>query len=102
MPGPTYADLCDAMDAAGVEVRLGLEDGRLVLRLVDHHGLRSLSHLLATSPDREVAVLCCSLALCESLDGPLDAGRAMAREWPELAVLGRTCQNRAGGDDPSL
>ena len=38
----TFSDLCTAMDAAGVEVRVVLtEDERHVVQLVDFSGLRS-------------------------------------------------------------
>jgi hypothetical protein len=89
MPAPTYADLCAAMDAAGVEVRVTAGAGRLVLRLVDHHRLRSLDTPVATSFDREVAVLCCSLALCADVPGLTGHGVTLARQWPELAALAR-------------
>ena len=78
----TFSALCTAMDAAGVEVGVRLaEEGRHVIRLVDHHGCRSLELPVRRSFDIEALVICCSLALCP--DG------ALARRWPELVALAR-------------
>ena len=70
------------MGAAGVEVGLRLTDeGGHLIRLVDHHGCRSLELPVRRSFDAEALVICCSLALCP--DG------ALARRWPELVALAR-------------
>ncbi len=76
----SFSRLCDAMDAAGVEVRVALtDDGRHVIRLVDVHGLRSLDLQADRGFDTAALVACCSLGLCP--DGPV------ARLWPELLAL---------------
>lgn len=94
MPVPTYPDLCAAMDAAGVEVRLVAAPDGLVLRLVDHHRLRALDVPVRRSFDREVGVLCSALALCAELPGLPGPGVALAGRWPELAALARTSDLR--------
>jgi hypothetical protein len=86
---PTFLDLCAAMERDGIEVRVALNRERHVIRLVDHHGLRSLDVPVRLGFDREVGVLCCSLALCEDLPGGGGRGRDVARRWPELAALAR-------------
>ncbi|UTI63231.1 hypothetical protein NBH00_17930 [Paraconexibacter antarcticus] len=102
MPTPTFPALCAAMDAAGVEVRVVTAPDGLVLRLVDFHRLRSLDVPVRASFDRDVAVLCCSLALCAELPGLPGPGEAIARRWPELAALAGTSDlrvsDRAAGD----
>jgi len=75
----TFPDLCTAMDAAGVDVRVVLEDGAHRVSLVDFHRLRSLDLPAGRGFDAAAAVACCSLALCPG--GPL------ARQWPELVAL---------------
>ena len=78
----TFSILCTAMEAAGVEVGVRLaEEGGHLIRLVDHHGCRSLELPVRRSFDAEALVICCSLALCP--DG------ALARRWPELVALAR-------------
>jgi hypothetical protein len=97
-PPPTFAELCAAMERAGIEVRVALAAGRHVIRLLDHHGLRSLDVPVRRDFDREVAVLCCSLALCADVRGCSGPGVALARRWPELAALAR--QAVRGPTDP--
>jgi hypothetical protein len=92
---PTFADLCAAMERDGIEVRVALDGERHVIRLVDHLGLRSLDVPVRLGFDREVGVLCCSLALCE-LPGVGGRGRDVARRWPELAALAREVLARSG------
>jgi len=76
----TFAHLCTAMDAVGVEVRVELTDGeRHVVRLVDFHGLRSLDLQVERGFDAAALIACCSLALCP--ESPL------GRQWPELVAL---------------
>ena len=77
----TFSDLCSAMDAAGVEVRVALHDGAHRVRLVDVRGGRSLDLPVTRGFDAEVLIACCSLALCPQ--APL------ARRWPELVALAR-------------
>jgi len=77
------------MDAAGVDVGVALTAGRHVIRLVDRHRARSLDVPVRRGFDREVAVLCCSLALCADVPGIVGPGNELARQWPELAGLGR-------------
>jgi len=96
---PSFADLCAAMDAAGIDVRVALSDGRHVIRLVDHRGLRSLGVPVTRGFDREIGVLCCSLALCEDLPGLAGRGRDLARQWPELAALAREVLARTSPPD---
>jgi hypothetical protein len=75
---PTFAALCEAMDAAGVEVLVDERRGRHVLRLVDWGRCRDIA--VPVPPrgfDAAVAVLCCSLAL----------GAEQAAAWPELLDL---------------
>ena len=75
---PSFASLCTAMDAAGVEVHILLgESGRHVIRLVG--ATRSLSVPVTRGFDVDVMVMCCSLALCP--ESP------RSREWPELVAL---------------
>ena len=88
-PSPTFAELCIAMESAGIDVRVGREGGRHVIRLVDHHNLRSLDVPVRAGFDREVRVLCCSLALCADVRGCCGPGVDLARRWPELAALAR-------------
>ncbi len=76
----TFSNLCTAMDAAGVEVRVVLtEDERHVVRLVDFSGLRSLELPAERGFDAAALIVCCSVALCR--ESPL------GRRWPELAAL---------------
>jgi hypothetical protein len=57
----TFADLCTATDAAGVEVRVVLtEDERHVVSLLDFHGLRSLDLQVQRGFDAAAIVACCS------------------------------------------
>lgn len=77
----TFSDLCAAMDAAGVEVRVALQDGAHRVRLVDVRGGRSLELAVTRGFDATALVACCSLALCPQ--APL------ARRWPELVALAR-------------
>jgi hypothetical protein len=91
---PTFADLFEAMDAAGVEVRVAVEGGRPLIRLVDHHGVRSLDVPVSRGFDRQVAAICCSLALCADVPGFAGPGVALARRWPELAALAREVLTR--------
>ena len=88
-PPLTFGELCAAMEAAGIDVRVALEGAWHVIRLVDHHGIRSLDVPVRRGFDREVAVLCWSLALCADVPGCAGPGVALAREWPELAALAR-------------
>lgn len=86
----TFSELCTAMDAAGVEVRLKLrDDGRHVLELHDFHGMRSLTHVVVRSFDATAAAICCSLALCADCPGTVGEGPKLAATWPELADLAR-------------
>lgn len=79
----TFADLCTAMDAAGVEVRVVLtEDERHVVSLLDFHGLRSLDLQVQRGFDAAAIVACCSLALCPE--------SRLGRQWPELVMLAAT------------
>jgi hypothetical protein len=94
MAFPTFADLCAAMAAAGVDVLVGLEDGRHVIRLVDRGGARALEVQVALGFDREVGVLCCSAALCADVPGCAGPGVDVARRWPELAALARAVVDR--------
>ena len=76
----TFYDLCTAMDAAGVEVRVVLTEGeRHVVQLVDFSGLRSLDLPADRGFDAAALIACCSVALCR--ESPL------GRRWPELVAL---------------
>ena len=76
----TFSDLCTAMDAASVEVRVVLtEDERHLVQLVDFGGLRALDLPVDRGFDAAAIVACCSLALCR--ESP------RARDWPELVAL---------------
>ena len=86
----TFDELCTAMDAAGVEVRVALrEDGRHILELHDFHRARSLTHVVVRSFDATAAAICCSLALCADCKGTVGDGPVLAARWPELAELAR-------------
>lgn len=89
MPVPTFRDLCDVMDAAGVDCRVALDDGRHAVRLVDHHALRDLDVAVRRGFDREVRALCAALAFAADVPGCTGEAVALARRWPELAALGR-------------
>ncbi len=79
----SFCDLCTAMDATDVEVRVVLtEDDRHVVRLLDFHGLRSLDLQVDRGFGAVALLACCSLALCP--DGSL------ARQRPELVALACT------------
>ncbi len=85
----SFASLCTAMDAAGVEVRVVLaEDDEHVVRLLDFHGVRSLDLPVERGFDAAALIACCSLALCP--ESPL------ARRWPELVALARTAVGPPG------
>ena len=76
----TFSDLCSAMDAARVEVRVVLiEDERHVVQLIDFGGLRTLDLPVERGFDAAALIACCSVALCR--ESPL------GRRWPELAAL---------------
>lgn len=89
MPNPTFRDLCDAMDAAGVDCRVALDDGRHAVRLIDHHALRALDVPIRRGFDRETRTLCAALAFAAAAPGCTGEAVALARRWPELVALGR-------------
>lgn len=99
MAFPTFADLCAAMDRVGVEVRVALEGERHSIRLIDRHALRALDVPVERGFDREVGVLCCSLALCEDMPVVGGRGRDLARQWPELAALAQEALARSSPGD---
>jgi hypothetical protein len=91
-----FARLCDAMERAGVEVRVPLgEDGRHLIRLVDSgagagaRGARSLTVPVVHGFDATATMLCCSLALARDVPGVVGEAPALAAAWPELVDLGR-------------
>jgi hypothetical protein len=88
-PCVTFADLHDAMRAAGVEVRVAREDEEaFALSLVDFARCRSVAVPVPRRGfDAAATTLCCSLALAAIVPGFGGAATAAAQEWPELAQL---------------
>jgi hypothetical protein len=93
-PCVTFADLHDAMRAAGVEVRVAREgvaregEAALALSLVDFARCRSVAVPVPRCGfDAAATTLCCSLALATMVPGFGGAAAAAAHEWPELAQL---------------
>jgi hypothetical protein len=90
-PCVPYADLHDAMRAAGVEVRVAREgEEALALSLVDFGRCRSVAvPVPARGFDAAATSLCCSLALAAMVPGFGERAAGLARDWPELAALAR-------------
>ena len=90
-PCISFADLHDAMRAAGVEVRVAREsEDALALALVDFARCRSVAvPVPARGFDAAATALCCSLALAAMVPGVGGAAGALAHDWPELAELAR-------------
>ena len=86
----TYEALCATAAALGIDIGVGLRDGRHEIVLVDYGRCRSLTVPVADSFDAAVTVLCCSLALVRDCPGCVGEGVRLAAMWPELAALGST------------
>jgi hypothetical protein len=88
-PCVTFADLHDAMRAAGVEVRVAREgEEALALSLVDFARCRSVAVPVPRRGfDAAATTLCCSFALAAMVPGFGGAAAAATHEWPELARL---------------